>query len=256
LVKDREQNPEQDPKRAVLADDLPAGSESARVSGPSGTPGTSEEPGTPEELGTPEEPKNATHFIALAFATGGGVGYIPLAPGTFGALVGVALFFAFENLGFALYLATVAALTAIGVWASERVGRYFECEDDGRIVIDEVAGQLFTLAPLVVLRDLPLGTVGAPYGDPGAWKPGTALEILSSGPFAALDVFSLLLVTGFVLFRGFDIWKPGAIGWAERKFSGGVGVMADDMMAGLFGAILLTLPAYAALAGLLDRVAL
>ncbi|MBW2274675.1 MAG: phosphatidylglycerophosphatase A [Deltaproteobacteria bacterium] len=192
----------------------------------------------------------------MSFATGAGAGYIPLAPGTFGSLVGVALFFAFSNLGFALYVASVAALTAIGVWASERAGRHFACEDDGRIVIDEVVGQLLTLAPLVVLKDLPLGSVAAPYGDPLVWQPGSVLEFLGSGPFASLDIFFLLVVTGFVLFRLLDIWKPGAIGWAERKFPGGVGVMADDMMAGFFGAILLTLPAYAALAGLLRRIAL
>jgi phosphatidylglycerophosphatase A len=206
--------------------------------------------------GQPGRPRDAAHLVAMAFATGGGAGYIPLAPGTFGSLVGVALFLAFSNLGFAVYIASVVALTAIGVWASERAECHFACADDGRIVIDEVAGQLLTLAPLVVLKDLPLGSVAAPYGDPLAWRPGGALDFLASSPFAALDIFFLLVVTGFVLFRLLDIWKPGAIGWAERKFSGGVGVMVDDMMAGLFGAILLTLPAYAALAGLLKRVAL
>lgn len=200
--------------------------------------------------------RDPVHLIAMAFATGGGVGFIPLAPGTFGAVVGVLLFLAFSHLGFALYITSVAAFTAIGVWASDRAGRHFACADDGRIVIDEVVGQLLTLAPLVVLRKLPLGSVAAPYGDPAAWTPGSALAFLASSPFAALDVFFLLVVTGFVLFRLLDIWKPGAIGWAERRFSGGVGVMADDMMAGIFGAILLTLPAYAALAGLLERVAL
>jgi phosphatidylglycerophosphatase A len=231
--RDSSQGGEQEaaPAGAAPADDLPAGPQASR-------------------------PRDPVHLISMAFATGGGVGYIPLAPGTFGSLVGLVLFLAFSNLGFALYLASVAALTAIGVWASERAGRHFACEDDGRIVIDEVAGQLLTLAPLVVLRDLPLGSLAAPYGDPGAWRPDSAFEFLSSSPFAALDVFFLLVVTGFVLFRLLDIWKPGAIGWAERRFSGGVGVMADDMMAGIFGAILLTLPAYAALAGLLERVAL
>jgi len=74
-------------------------------------------------------------------------------------------------------------------------------------VIDEVAGQLIVLAPLLVL---------APPE-----------EFLS--PF--------WLVTGFVLFRVFDIWKPGPARWAERNFKGGAGVVLDDVVAGCFGAV-------------------
>ena len=79
----------------------------------------------------------------------------------------------------------------------------FGCKDDGRIVIDEVVGQLLTLAPLLV--------AGAEHSLP--W-----------------------LVTGFVAFRVFDIWKPGPVRWAERRFRGGVGVMMDDVVAGVLGA--------------------
>jgi len=110
-----------------------------------------------------------------------------------------------------LYAALVAGLLIVGIWAADRAGAAFGHEDDGRIVIDEVVGQLLALWPLLILCDL--GSMN----------------------------FELLVgvVTGFVLFRLFDIWKPGAVRWAERRFRGGVGVMADDVVAGIQGALVL-----------------
>jgi len=141
--------------------------------------------------------------VALFVATGAGSGYGPIAPGTWGSAVGVLLFLGFAALGPWLYLLTVLALLSLGVWASDEAERVFEKKDDGRIVVDEVVGQLLTLAPFVV------------FGIPaGFWW----------------------LVTGFVVFRCFDIWKPGPVRWAERSFQGGAGVMLDDVVAGLFGA--------------------
>ncbi len=105
-----------------------------------------------------------------------------------------------------------AAAFAAGVWAAGVVAAASGREDDGRIVIDEVVGQLATLAPLLAL--------------PG-WRP-------------ALDAAGLVpLVTAFVTFRVLDIWKPGPVGWAERRFGGGLGVMLDDLVAGVLGALLL-----------------
>ena len=95
-----------------------------------------------------------------------------------------------------------AALLALGVWAADRAERIYG-EDDGRIVIDEVLGQLLTLAPFLF------------------WGRASALG----------------LVTGFVTFRLLDIWKPGPVGWAERHFEGGAGVVADDVVAGAIGAV-------------------
>jgi phosphatidylglycerophosphatase A len=100
----------------------------------------------------------------------------------------------------------VVALLAAGIWAAGEVERASGLEDDGRIVIDEIVGQLIGLAPL--LRDP---------------------ENLRSLPW---------LVTGFVAFRVFDVWKPGPVRWAERRFSGGMGVMLDDVVAGGFTALL------------------
>ena len=110
----------------------------------------------------------------------------------------------FSPVGPALFGLSWVGLLALGVWAAERAERIYG-EDDGRIVIDEVLGQLLTLAPFLL------------------WRPFT---------FAGL-------VTAFVTFRLLDIWKPGPVGWAERRFEGGVGVVADDVVAGAIGAVVM-----------------
>jgi phosphatidylglycerophosphatase A len=114
------------------------------------------------------------------------------------------IFVLFSPVGPALFGLSWVGLLALGVWAAERAERIYG-EDDGRIVIDEVLGQLLTLAPLLF------------------WGPPSFFG----------------LVTGFVTFRLLDIWKPGPIGWAERHFEGGVGVVADDVVAGALGAVLM-----------------
>ena len=184
--------------------------------------------------GSPARPsRDVPKTAAVWIATAGGLGFGPWAPGTWGALGAVLLFTPFfAGLGWLTYGALVAAVTAIGVWASTAAERDFARHDDGRIVIDEVAGQLITLWPLVPLRDVPLGVVDLSFGlatDPG---------------FFEVSIFSLLVVTGFVAFRWFDIRKPGAVRWAERRFEAGAGVMADDVVAGIYGAVALIVPAY------------
>jgi phosphatidylglycerophosphatase A len=146
--------------------------------------------------------------VALFVATGAGSGYAPVAPGTFGSAVGVVLYLPLSALGPWLYLLTSLALLSLGVWAADEAERVFARKDDGRIVIDEVVGQLLALSPFVLL-DVQAGWLG--------------------------------LVTGFVAFRGFDIWKPGPARWAERRFAGGAGVMLDDVAAGLLSAVVLML---------------
>jgi phosphatidylglycerophosphatase A len=137
-------------------------------------------------------------------ATGLGVGFAPLAPGTFGALLAIPIFVLLSHSVGGLALAW-GALMASGAWAAGEAERAFGRADDGRIVIDEVAGQLLALSPLTVL------------------------------PTEARENF-LGIVTGFVAFRGFDIAKPGPVRWAERRFAGGLGVMADDAVAGVLAA--------------------
>lgn len=188
-----------------------------------------------------------SRWIAVA----GGFGYVPVAPGTAGSLAGVLVFWivgmsaaaaAVPGPGFvALYALVVASLLLVGTHAAGRAEIDFGRRDDGRIVIDEVVGQLIALAPLVpLLWAIETG------------RSATTLFVSASGPllvdgfaltngFSTQDVslFFFEVVTGFVLFRLFDVWKPGAIRWAERRFHGGLGVMADDVMAGIHAALCL-----------------
>jgi phosphatidylglycerophosphatase A len=139
-------------------------------------------------------------------ASAGGAGYLPFAPGTWASALAVVIFVLFSPVGLWRFGLTLVALFFLGVWAADGAERLFERKDDQRIVIDEVGGQLVALLPLLVL--------GSPRS-------------LSA------------LVTGFVLFRCFDIWKPGPVRWAERRFAGGVGVMMDDLVAGILSAVAL-----------------
>jgi len=141
----------------------------------------------------------------LAIATAGGVGYAPVAPGTFGSAVGVAVFVALAPTGIGGVVLVAAILLGVGIWAADQAERALGRKDDGRIVIDEVVGQMLALAPLAAL---------AP----------------------SLQRHPGLLMAGFLLFRLLDIWKPGPVRLAERTFKGGLGVMLDDVVAGLLAA--------------------
>jgi phosphatidylglycerophosphatase A len=145
-------------------------------------------------------------------ATGAGAGLSPLAPGTAGAAVGVALFLLLADLGPWLYALAALALLSLGVRAADAAERVYGRKDDGRIVIDEVVGQLLALAPLSA--------------------PGLAAGWLA-------------VVTGFVAFRVFDVWKPPLARRAER-LGGGAGVMLDDAVAGALAAPLVLAVAWMA----------
>jgi phosphatidylglycerophosphatase A len=134
-------------------------------------------------------------IFVLALATGAGSGYSPVASGTAGAAVGLALWLALAGLDPLSYAAACAAVTAVGIWAAGRAEQILGAHDDGRITIDEVAGMLVSLA----------------------WLP------------ARPEVAGV----GFLLFRVFDIWKPFPARAAER-LPGGFGVMADDLVAGAY----------------------
>ena len=134
-----------------------------------------------------------------------------MAPGTFGSALALLFYLPLAALGPLGYGLTALALLAVGVPAAIATERIYGRRDDGRIVIDEVVGQLITLAPLLL----------AP-------------------PLARNHLFALL-VTGFFAFRLFDIWKPGPVRLLERRVPGGWGVMLDDVAAGVLGAALLLL---------------
>lgn len=154
--------------------------------------------------------------MAASLATGLGSGLLPKAPGTWGSLLAVA---AAEGLFQVVGLAGVAGLaavsTVVGVSASGRVAVLRGRKDPGEIVVDEVAGQAIALAGLHAV--LPAGAA-----DAVRWG---------------------LVGLAFGLFRAFDILKPGPIDRLQ-SLPGGWGVMADDLLAGVFGGILVGAAAY------------
>ncbi|MBA2881770.1 phosphatidylglycerophosphatase A [Desulfosalsimonas propionicica] len=139
--------------------------------------------------------------LSVAVATGGYIGKIPFAPGTFGSLPGLLLYWVMAQMhtGYAVLLAL--AVIAAAVWSAGRAELVMGQKDPGAIVIDEIAGMA------VVFVGLPL-----------SWP---------------------LAVSGFVLFRIFDIIKPFPVGWLERRFDGGLGVVIDDVAAGLICRVIL-----------------
>jgi phosphatidylglycerophosphatase A len=159
--------------------------------------------------------------LALFIATACGMGYIPIAPGTWGSLAGVLIYawtqryyppdllpeyalhptigkHAYWNAVIVLPLALLIA--AVGVWASNRAARFSGQKDPQFVVVDEVSGQMFTYLLAVAL---------------GNWK---------------------YLLLCLILFRLFDIWKPFPARQAE-SLPGGWGIMADDWVAGVYAAI-------------------
>jgi len=141
--------------------------------------------------------------LARAVATAGGVGYLPVAPGTAGSLLALPVLPWLAASHAQAPLATIAGVLvfiAVAVWAADRAQRAFGTHDDGRVVVDEVAGMLVT----------------------GLFLPATWLA-------AAL---------GFFAFRLFDVWKPPPVGWLDRHVAGGVGVVADDLVAGVYAGAL------------------
>lgn len=139
--------------------------------------------------------------FALAIATALGVGYVPFASGTFGSLAGLALWWALPASP-AVQLSAALSLLVLGSWSAHVAERHFNSTDPGPVVIDEVMGMVITLI----------------------WSPRT-------WPAA---------ITGFLLFRLFDIVKPYPANRFE-KLHGGVGVMADDAMAAVYANISLQL---------------
>ena len=140
-------------------------------------------------------------YAALAIATFG-VGYLPLIPGTFGSMVGVAIFLLLQV--WPLQLVFISVIVVLGVWAASRTERLLGLKDPGKVVVDEVAGQMISLMPLA---------------------------------FFALDgPWFVWVIVSFNLFRLFDIFKP----YPAHRFEalpGGFGIMADDLVAGIYGAI-------------------
>jgi phosphatidylglycerophosphatase A len=156
--------------------------------------------------------------LSTAVASVCGIGYFPFASGTVASAVATLAALPILYFGGSLGLAAASLLVfAIGIAACEMHVRATGRDDPSECVIDEVAGQWLTCA-------FALPTFG-----------------LLPQPTDAAITLSL----AFLLFRLFDIWKPWPVNWAERSFADGLGVMADDMVAGLMAGLLLVAIRYA-----------
>jgi phosphatidylglycerophosphatase A len=117
--------------------------------------------------------RSARDHLALAIATAGGAGLSPVAPGTMGTIVAIPLAWALSAAGLPLYLIATLVVTVAGIWAADRADRLWGTHDSGRIVIDEVAGYLLTMAWV----DRGASSTGACRAAPGScsttWRPGS-----------------------------------------------------------------------------------
>lgn len=143
----------------------------------------------------------------LAFGFGSGLA--PKAPGTFGTLAAVPVYLLLQPVQLNLYLVLIAGGFLAGIGICGRTSRDLGVHDHAGIVWDEIVGFLVTMIPV---RE--------------AWW---------------------WILPGFVLFRFFDILKPWPVGWLDRRLQGGLGIMADDLAAGLYAAVLLGLARWAGL---------
>ena len=143
------------------------------------------------------------HTLIIIIATGFYSGYLPKAPGTWGSLVGLVLFFLLHSLNLEMYLAVVAGIFFVGTFAAGEAEKIMDRQDPGLVVIDEIVGILVTMI--------------------------------------AVPATPLTMVLGFILFRIFDIFKPFPISLVDQRFHGGLGIMLDDIVAGIYSLIILQL---------------
>lgn len=175
-------------------------------------------------IARPRRSRTTSDWAALGVATCG-VGLISIAPGTWGSAVGVGIYLLLREASARVFVYATArgisvppleafrttfmlvmliGLSVVGVWAASRAEKLLGRKDPGAVVVDEVAGQLITF-------------LFVPF-DAGMWA----------------------IVAGFVAFRVFDIWKPYPIRRLESLESG-LGIMADDVLAGAYAATLMSL---------------
>jgi len=140
---------------------------------------------------------NTNHLFAFGF----GSGFAPKAPGTFGTLAAIPVYWLIADLSLPLYVLWLVVTFALGVYWCHKSSEALEVHDHPGIVWDEMVGYWLTM-------------LLAPAG----W---------------------LWMLIGFVLFRIFDIVKPWPIGWVDRRISGGFGIMFDDILAAIYAWIVL-----------------
>ena len=134
--------------------------------------------------------KRPACFLGLGF----GSGLAPKAPGTFGTLAAVPIYWLMQDLSLAIYLAITIIAAIAGIWICQKSADWLGTDDPSAVVWDEIVGYMVTM-------------IAAPAG----WQ---------------------WMLVGFILFRFFDILKPWPISWADKKLHGGLGIMLDDVIAG------------------------
>ncbi|QGU31809.1 phosphatidylglycerophosphatase A family protein [Thermochromatium tepidum] len=144
------------------------------------------------------------HWIAFGF----GSGLAPKAPGTFGTLAAIPIYLLMSPLAWPYYLGLVILFSLIGIWACDRTARELDAKDPAAIVWDEFVGFFITM--LVVPYSLLMSAQG--------W---------------------VWVLAGVLAFRLFDIWKPWPIQVIDERVGGGLGIMLDDILAGIMAALTL-----------------
>jgi phosphatidylglycerophosphatase A len=140
------------------------------------------------------------------FATGFGFGYSPVASGTAGTAIGIPLYFVLSHFSGIVYLCATIAFTIFSIFIADRAEKLFQKKDDGRIVIDEIVGFLWTMN------------------------------------FVSPSLIHI--VFGFVMFRLFDIFKPYPARYFQDRLPGGYGIVMDDVAAGIYANIMLLILTY------------
>jgi len=137
----------------------------------------------------------------MFLATGCYIGNMSFAPGTFGSVLGLPLCFFLSKIDFSMAVLLALIFILCAIWIANEAERILKTKDPGCIVIDEIAGIILTL-----------------FGLP----------------------FNIITMTvGFLVFRALDIWKPYPIRFLENKFSGGIGIVLDDVVAGILSNFIL-----------------
>ena len=144
--------------------------------------------------------------MVVGIASGCFIGNVPLAPGTFGTVLGLPFCFLLSKINFYPAMIGVAGFIVLAGWISHKARGILKMEDPGCIVIDEISGMMVTLLGL---------------------------------PFTPAFVIS-----GFALFRIFDIIKPFPVGLVDKKVPGGAGIVADDVLAGIYANLIIRIFLY------------
>ena len=139
--------------------------------------------------------------FSLICATGLGLGYMPFAPGTFGTLLAFPIALGLLQAPFLVSVLCVILFAGFSIWIADRAESYFNQKDASKIVIDEICGMILLLLGIAF--------------DPKRW------------------------IAAFFLFRFFDVFKIEPARWIEKKCPGGYGVVLDDLMAAVYGRIVL-----------------